>query len=117
MITTVEKEVGQWFEVEELLNFPCEELLVIDGLWVKYSNGKFGFSVQKDIYLGCGGVPDGKYYKETSERFGDCVGWREEGEWNIPMKYDVSSPRGHLPKGGVTQSLVVLFYRIHTCQA
>ncbi|MEO1210162.1 MAG: GUN4 domain-containing protein [Cyanobacteria bacterium J06638_20] len=116
MIKTVGKEEGQWFEVEELLNFPCEELIVIDGLWVKYSNGKFGFSVQKDIYLGCGGIPDGKYYREISERFGDRVGWREEGIWNIRMKYDVSSPEGHLPKGGVTQSLVVLFSRIHTCK-
>jgi GUN4-like/NACHT domain len=35
MITTVGKEEGQWFEAEELLNFPCEELKAIDGLWVK----------------------------------------------------------------------------------
>ncbi|NJO66941.1 MAG: transcriptional regulator, partial [Leptolyngbyaceae cyanobacterium RM1_405_57] len=51
MIITVGKEEGHYFEPEELLNFPCEELLAIDRLWVNYSNGKFGFSVQKKIYL------------------------------------------------------------------
>ncbi|MBE9100078.1 GUN4 domain-containing protein [Vacuolonema iberomarrocanum] len=98
MITTVGKDVGQWFEEEELLNFPCEELLAIDGLWVKYSNGKFGFSVQKDIYLdGCSYFPAGKYYEEALERFGDRVGWREDEQWEFSMKYDISSPKGHLP--------------------
>ncbi|CCQ59603.1 GUN4 domain-containing protein, partial [Crocosphaera watsonii] len=32
-------------------NFPCEDLRIIDQLWVKYSNGQFGFSVQKQIYM------------------------------------------------------------------
>ncbi|MGB3511198.1 MAG: serine/threonine-protein kinase, partial [Microcoleaceae cyanobacterium] len=31
-------------------NLPCEDLLTIDHLWVKYSGGRFGFSVQKRIY-------------------------------------------------------------------
>jgi len=39
-------------------NFPCFDLRTIDQLWVKYSNGRFGFSVQKRI---CGGkVESGK---------------------------------------------------------
>lgn len=41
-------------------NFPREELKIIDDLWVKHSNGKFGFSVQKKIYQDCGGTP-GEY--------------------------------------------------------
>jgi hypothetical protein len=82
MITTVGKEVGQIFEKEELLNFPCDALRAIDGLWVKYSNGHFGFSVQKQIYVECGGKLDGKYPGEKVwEAFGDRVGWREEGKW------------------------------------
>ncbi|MGA1283379.1 MAG: NACHT domain-containing protein [Prochlorothrix sp.] len=56
MITTVGKEEGQLFEQEELLNFPCEELLTIDGLWRKYSEDRYGFSVQKEIYARCGGI-------------------------------------------------------------
>ena len=98
MITTVGKEDGQYFEQDELLNFPCEELLAIDGLWVKYSNGQFGFSVQKDIYLGCGGIPDGKYYEEALKEFGDRVRWRNRDEL-INVLYDTSAPIGHLPGG------------------
>ena len=100
MITTVGKEDGQWFYSEELLNFPCEELLAIDGLWVRYSNGKFGFSVQKDIYLQCGGIPDGKYHEKAFEKFGDLVEWRKGKEWVTDVTFDASAPIGHLPMVG-----------------
>lgn len=32
---------------KSIKNFPYTDLLTIDRLWVKYSNGRFGFSVQK----------------------------------------------------------------------
>jgi len=35
---------------ESIDNFPCEILRTIDQLWVEYSVGRFGFSVQKGIY-------------------------------------------------------------------
>ncbi|MCL2924425.1 MAG: GUN4 domain-containing protein [Trichodesmium sp. MAG_R04] len=35
---------------DDIDNLPCEDLLTIDRLWVKYSGGKFGFRVQKQIY-------------------------------------------------------------------
>lgn len=94
MITAIGKEEGQGFTPDEVLNFPCDELLTIDGLWVKYSNGRFGFSVQKDIYLSkeVGGIADGKYHPEAFNRFVDQVGWRS-------IYYDIVSPTGHLPTG------------------
>nr|MDF0370138.1 GUN4 domain-containing protein [Nodosilinea sp. TSF1-S3] len=99
MITAVGKEEGQYFESDELLNFPCEELLAIDGLWVQYSQGKFGFSVQKEIYLSkeVGGIADGRYDGKAFERFGDKVAWRENGSWKFRIKYDITAPEGHLP--------------------
>lgn len=82
MITRVGKEEGQWFGDEELLNFSCEELLAIDFLWVKYSDGRFGFSVQKQIYEECGAKPDSKYPgDEIWRRFCDHVGWLKNGNW------------------------------------
>lgn len=99
MITTVGKEEGQYFtSKEEILNFPCDVLLTIDHLWVTHSQGKFGFSVQKDIYVNqCGGVPDGQYDQKAFRKFGDAVGWRENGRWEFNVKFDTSSPSGHLP--------------------
>ena len=100
MITTVGKEEGQWFKREELLNFPCEDLLAIDGLWRKYSQGRYGFSVQKEIYVKCGAKLDGNYPGDTIwEKFGEEVGWRVNGSW---VRYDdlnwggMGVP-GHLP--------------------
>ncbi|TVP66704.1 MAG: hypothetical protein EA343_01125 [Nodularia sp. (in: Bacteria)] len=75
-------------------------------LWVKYSNGYFGFSVQKEIYLRIGGPPNGELNKEAWEQFSDCVGWRKrtvfflDKEWihYDDIIYDTSSAlRGHLP--------------------
>ena len=37
--------------VDQLERFPCREFQIIDRLWLKYSNGHFGFSVQKQIWF------------------------------------------------------------------
>ncbi|NJO74991.1 MAG: hypothetical protein HC833_15220 [Leptolyngbyaceae cyanobacterium RM1_406_9] len=89
-----------WWEVEreDLLNFPCKDLKTIDRLWVKYSGGQFGFSVQKEIYLECGGVLDGQYHEKAFEKFGDRVGWRDNRKWVFNVTYSTSSPKGHLPR-------------------
>ncbi len=63
---------------ESIDNFPCEDLRTIDQLWVKYSNGRFGFSVQKRIYQSLGGTYRGSYISEVWNKFWDKVGWREE---------------------------------------
>ncbi|MBW4490418.1 MAG: GUN4 domain-containing protein [Trichocoleus desertorum ATA4-8-CV12] len=82
MITTVGRTEGEWFEPEELLTFPRDELRAIDALWVKYSHGMFGFSVQKQIYVGCGAKLDGKFPgDEIWWEFGNLMGWRRNGKW------------------------------------
>jgi len=110
MIQAVGKETGNWFTTDELLNFPCVDLKTIDRLWAKYSNGKFGFSVQKKIYLECGGIPDGRYYEEAYKKFGDRVGWRRNEQWVFNVTYSTSSPEGHLPSGGVQGGLGWVFW-------
>jgi hypothetical protein len=90
MITAVGKEQGDWFTKDELLNFPCTDLKTIDRLWVKYSQRHFGFSVQKKIYVECGGKLDGNYPgDEIWEKFGDRVGWRKNSQW---QKYSDLNP-------------------------
>jgi uncharacterized caspase-like protein len=101
MIQAVGKKENDYFESDELLNFPCTDLRTIDRLWVKYSNGRFGFSVQKEIYLSCGGKADGKYYKEAWDKYGDRVGWKVDNNWTINtdtcQTINTSAPLGHLP--------------------
>ena len=97
MITTVGKEEGQYFKSEELFEFPCEDLKTIDQLWRSHSDGKYCFSVQKEIYLNCGGVADGKYHYEAFKQFGDEVAWRQDNSWEFDIEWERNGPRGHLP--------------------
>ena len=88
---------------EEIRNFPCKDLLLIDGLWVKFSGGKFGFSVQKQIWVEVGGKldfgEDEASAKAAYVRFGDSNGWRRENSFvnYRNLKFDLSAPAGHLP--------------------
>ena len=61
MITIVGRKEGDYCRQADLLNFPCKDLKTIDRLWVQASQGRYGFSVQKEIYVRCGGKLDGEY--------------------------------------------------------
>ena len=96
MITTVGKKDGQWFDADNLKTFPCEDLQTLDRLWVKYSEGKWGFSVQKQIWEKFGSP---RFFNSDWDKFGDCVGWRENGKW-LPLDqltFDFNKITGELP--------------------
>ncbi len=124
MLQAVGRKKDDWLRSEELLNFPCTDLHTIDHLWVKYSDGNFGFSVQKEIYLSVGGKLDGSYNEEALEQFGDRVGWRVDSNWiNFSeVIFDTSAQTGHLPHGGdfvlyqSFESARFLFSRIEICK-
>ncbi|MEG4443551.1 serine/threonine-protein kinase [Microcoleus sp. AT9_B5] len=90
-------ESERWFRIEDIYRFPCEDLRIIDQLWVKYSNGLFGFSVQKRIYESLGG--SGEYDQKIWEAFGDRVGWRVNNTWLYyqHLKFPTLAPEGYLP--------------------
>lgn len=84
-------------------NFPCTDLRTIDQLWVKYSKGRFGFSVQKKIW---------QEVNRDYEAFGDRVGWLEEvwieekdGNGGVgkefidynKLTFSLEAPKGNLP--------------------
>ncbi|WP_233455389.1 MULTISPECIES: GUN4 domain-containing protein [Nostocales] len=93
MIKAVGKTSRNLLTSDVLLNFPCQDLSTIDQLWVKYSGGRFGFSVQKRIYSSVGGKLDGKYDSVAFEKLSIQVGW------GFKLTYDINSPEGHLPLG------------------
>jgi serine protease Do len=95
------REQERWLRLEDVKNFPKQELRKMDQLWVKYSNGKFGFSVQKQIWLELGGKLDGESDWDTFTKLGLRVGWKKNYEW---LHYDsftfsTNALRGHLPLG------------------
>lgn len=95
MLKVAKREQEGWLDEKSIEKFPCTDLRTIDQLWVKYSNGHFGFSVQKRIWLEC----SGRANYETECRLGDRVGWRKETGWLSLDKYNFSlaAPLGHLP--------------------
>ncbi|GCE58359.1 GUN4 domain-containing protein [Microcystis aeruginosa] len=88
-----------WFRYEDIENFSCEDLRIIDQLWVSASKGKFGFSVQKEIYESLRGTRE--YNGEVWNKFGDRVGWRKGGSWLYysDLTYSDEAPKAHLPHG------------------
>jgi len=97
MCKAANREEERCLIVEDMEKFPCTDLRTIDRLWVKYSNGRFGFSVQKRIWESVGVTPQVDY--ETFCRFVDKVGWRVEEKWVYLSKvtFNKNAPLGHLP--------------------
>ncbi|MEA5462981.1 caspase, EACC1-associated type [Leptothoe sp. PORK10 BA2] len=59
---------------EKIEEFPCLDLRNINNLWLKYSEGRFGFSVQQKIWEKCGSPTK---YNTDWEKFGEAVGWKD----------------------------------------
>lgn len=70
--------------------FPISDLKTIDQLWLKYSNGRFGLSIQKQLW---------EEADQDIERFGEVVGWRFQDTWvqQNNLRFTYEAPIGHLP--------------------
>ena len=85
-------------EDADMSRFPLTDLRTVDRLWTKYSEGHFGFSIQKQIWCAAGmapGIPD----LTVLGKFGRELGWRISGSWlyHSQLQFSLSAPRGHLP--------------------
>ncbi len=83
---------------DTLHQFPLTDLRTIDRLWTHYSQGQFGFSIQRQLWQQSGmaaGMPD----LTTIGKFGQQVGWRKGASWlyHSQLSYNRTAPLGHLP--------------------
>ncbi|KAF3890558.1 MULTISPECIES: GUN4 domain-containing protein [Nostocales] len=89
-----------WLPLKGILNIAEADVQIIDRLWITYSQGRFGFSVQKQIFLECGGKLGLRDEKEVWEKFGDRVGWRLDKNrwvWLEDVQFNLCARVGHLP--------------------
>lgn len=116
MLKAAKREQEGWLDLKSVENFSCSDLKTIDQLWVKYSQGKFGFSVQKQLYLSVGGKLGADNWTDDNwtendwvnyRRFAIMVGWKtgtpneDEGYKNYDdLSFNLSAPNGQLPVGG-----------------
>ena len=75
----------------EVESIPSIDLSTLDKLWVVYSRGKFGFTVQAKILDSLGGRYDKLWPK---------IGWKKDGIWTRYPKsfnWSIEAPNGHMP--------------------
>jgi hypothetical protein len=108
MLTVANREKEGWLRIKDAEKFPCKELRSIDQLWLKYSRGKFGISVQQQIYQSLGGTKEynprtKEYNQDVWRSMGDRVAWRQGGKWLYysDLNFSQTAPSGHLPSGAV----------------
>lgn len=81
----------KWVYFTEVEQFPVMDLQTIDRLWLAYSEGKFGFSVQRRIWLSLG---------QNWDNFWPRIAWKTDNIWTrYPggFIWNLSAPDGHLP--------------------
>jgi hypothetical protein len=85
---------------QDIETFPCPDLQTIDNLWLEYSKGRFGFSVQGHLWQTAGGNSNPDWNAWC--RFGQHVGWyvRDSWLWWNDLTFSLNAPVGHLPRGG-----------------
>ncbi len=97
------REEEGWLLSGDAKSISPQALLAIDRLWIKYSNGHFGFSVQSKIWrtLGCKSSNDIHVQTVSENTFGKSVNWRVGGRWVSQwdsFNYHLQSPQGSLPR-------------------
>jgi GUN4-like/ARM-like repeat domain, GUN4-N terminal len=81
----------QWLYFTDLNSIPSLDLQTIDQLWLVHSEGQFGFSVQRELWLGT---------QKNWEKLWPKIGWKSGNNWTrYPggFTWDLTAPRGHLP--------------------
>ena len=92
ILWVAKREQEGWLREEDIKNFPALDLYTINTLWLVGSDGKFGFSIQKQIWIDVGGNFKA-YEHKTFKRFLKSVEWEEESK----VIFDIRAKRGHLP--------------------
>jgi hypothetical protein len=103
MLELMNRQKKGYLGMSDIANFPCRDLREIDRFWIEHSHGRFGFSIQREIWQECGS-PNNLYVDDPCwQKFGNQVGWRKgffgkqwvQG-WS-DLTFSLSAPRGHLP--------------------
>jgi len=101
LLTAANRQKEGWIDYESAEKFSCEDLRIIDQEWLAASGGKFGLSVQLAIYEQTGNLHKKQYAEDmiAYDRFGEAVGWRENGNWKVydELNFSTNAPSGHLP--------------------
>ena len=91
MLRICRREKEGWLRKEDVNDLLCTDLGTINHLWIKFGNGRFGFSIQNRIWQEVG---------QDLDKFFERVGWHVgRDRLNLPQLtyYEIFAPVGHLP--------------------
>lgn len=116
MLNSVNRNDEGWFSEDIITNFPCDDLKIINQLWSKYSDNRFGFSAQKNAYLNSGNNLL-NYNVNSFKNFATTIGWYDN-EWlpKTELNYSETAPVGHLPASSSKRLGVYLGLLFSTCK-
>jgi len=81
----------KWIYFTEIESLSSIDLQTINALWLAHSGGRFGFSVQRESWLGVG---------KNWDKLWSKIGWKSGNNWTrYPngFTWSLDAPRGHLP--------------------
>jgi GUN4-like len=91
-----------WLYFTDIASLPITDLRTIDNLWIVYSQGLFGMSIQRNIWLS---------NNSNWEKFLEKIGWTmEQGTKRYPQQFEwsIKAPKGHLPLFNQLRGIQVL---------
>jgi len=80
-----------WLYFTDIASLPTTDLRTIDQLWTIYSEGLFGISIQRTIWLS---------NNSDWEKFLEKIGWthsKANKRYPLEFEWSLKAPRGHLP--------------------
>ncbi|NJK40968.1 MAG: GUN4 domain-containing protein [Acaryochloridaceae cyanobacterium SU_2_1] len=92
----------KWVYFTEIEQYPIADLQTIDSLWLVHSEGKFGYSVQRQLWLSVG-----KNWDELWPK----IHWRSGRNWTRypdQFTWNLSAPKGHLPLSNQLRGVQVI---------
>jgi hypothetical protein len=81
----------KWLYFTDAEQLPSTDLQTIDLLWLVHSQGKFGFSIQRQIWLATG---------KNWDKLWPKIGWKKGRDWTRypgSFTWNLTAPAGHLP--------------------
>lgn len=91
-----------WLYFSDVKQISQPQLKILDNLWKIYSKGRFGFSVQRQIWLANG---------QDWNLLWDKIGWRQNDalcRYPDEFTWDLRAPIGHLPLSNQLRGIQML---------
>jgi len=110
LVKSKSTEIKKWLYFTDIQFLPKQELFIVDLLWKIYSKGKFGFSIQKKIW-----IKNNKNWDKLWEK----IYWLKQGvmkRYPEEFIWTIDAPEGHLPLSNQLRGTKTLLYLFHNIE-